>query len=220
MLQALSDIFDSSDFYDGCDFFARSGDYARAGKFFGREVERSLLLAQLNRSPTSVLVLVGPYNSGITRLLREVLTEKKEHKGLVAFVCGRYGVMTRAGEMAAVLRRQAARQLSELKQMIGASGKPGILSRIKSFSGVRDESLAPLPSSVLKTLRGRTPCSIDDVIKAYDSLLRLNSSTSLLRSRSLPVICIDEANVLMEWDEHDDLDTLLRFFVRVRVPVC
>ena len=147
-----------------------------------------------------------------------MLTKTKMHKGLVTFVSGRYEKMTDAGEAAAVLRRQGARQrLSELKQMIKTSGTPGILSRIKSFLGVEVESPALLPSSVLKALGGKTPCSIPEVIEAYDSLLTLNSSTGTLKSRSLPVICIDEANVLMEWDEHDDLDALLQVFAKVRV---
>ena len=220
VLQALSDFFDSSDFYDGCDFFARSGEYARDDLFFGREIEHSLLLAQLGRSPTSMLVLVGPYNSGKTRLLREVLTEKKQQKGLVTFVDGRYGVMTRAGEMAAVLRRQGARQLSELKCKIKTSSKPGIHNMIKSILGVKVESPALLPSSVLKTLEGKTPCSIADVIEAYDSLLTLSSSMRTLETSPLPVICIDEANVLTEWREHGDLDALLHFLAKVRVLLC
>lgn len=230
MLQALSNFFDSSDFYDSCDFFARPDDYARDDLFFGREIEQSLLLAQPRRSPTSVLVLVGPHDSGKTRLLREVLTRKKEHKGLVTFVDGRYGLMTDASETA-VLRRQGARQLAELKHMIKTSGKaaeaavkPGVLNMIKSLLGVKVDPLALLPSSVLKTLGGYSPCSIHDVITAYNSVFRLSSSTRISESSPLPVICIDEANVLMGWHKHGaamqgDLDALLRFFVKVRVPL-
>ena len=199
MLQALSGFCDSSDFYDGCDFFVRPGEYARDDLFFGRKIEQSLLLAQLRRSPTSMLVLVGPFNSGKTRLLREVLTEKKMHKGLVTFVDGRYGVMTRAGEMAAVLRRQGARQLSELKRKVKTSGKPGIHKMLKSCFGVKVESLALLPSSVLRTLKGNTPCSITEVIKAYDSLLTLSSSTSMQYQTPAPCLSSVLMRLMSSW---------------------
>ena len=217
-LQALSDFSDSPDFFDKDDFF-------------GRKVEQSLLLAQLQQSPTSILVLVGPYNSGKTRLLKEVLVERKKHKGLVTFVNGRSQKLTDAGIMAALLKEQGARQLCELKQTLKTTGRmadaaaaPGILDRIKFVFGVDAEPLA-MPRSVQKTFQEDAPCSLHDVIKAYGSLLRLSSSTTILGTSSLPVVCIDEANVLMGWYKggaamEDDLDALLRFFVKVRATLC
>ena len=60
------------------------------------------------------------------------------------------------------------------------------LSMIESHFDMK--SLALLPSSVLKTLEGATPCSINDVIRAYDSLLGLSSITSKANTSPLLVL--------------------------------
>ena len=76
--------------------------------------------------------------------------------------------------------------MSELKHIFKTTGKradaaaaPGILNRIKSVFGVDAEPFA-LPRSVQETLQEDTPCSLNDVIKAYGSLLSLSSSTSIM----------------------------------------
>eukprot|EP00891_Asterochloris_glomerata_P004997 jgi/Astpho2/4997/Aster-05935 len=196
--------------------------------FFDREREQSLLLAQLKRPPEGVLVIVGPRSSGKSRLLEEVLVGKKKHKALLAFVDGRDQKLTNGGIMAEALKEQGRQQLPEVRRMLEqfiqttgkvaeAVAKTEILRMIKSNFDIK--SLALLPGSVLKTFEEPTPSSLNDVIKAYDSLLRL-SSTRVSTSSPLPVICIDEANVLMGWYKggaamEDDLDALLRFLVKV-----
>ena len=200
--------------------------------FFDREREQSLLLAQLKRPPEGVLVIVGPRSSGKSRLLEEVLVGKKKHKALLAFVDGRDQKLTNGGIMAEALKEQGRQQLPEVRRMLEqfiqttgkvaeAVAKTEIPRMIKSNFDIK--SLALLPGSVLKTFEEPTPSSLNDVIKAYDSLLRL-SSTRVSTSSPLPVICIDEANVLMGWYKggaamEDDLDALLRFLVKVRVPL-
>ena len=113
-------------------------DRSNRNGFFGRKVEQSLLLAQLEQSPTGILVLVGHCDSGKTRLRKEVLVEKEKQKGLVTFVNGRSQKLTDAGFMAALLKEQGAKQLSELKQICKTTGRvavaaaaPDILDRIK-----------------------------------------------------------------------------------------
>ena len=199
--------------------------------FFDREIERSFLLNQLEGTPTAMLVIVGPCSNAKSRLLGEVPVEKKKDKSLVTFIDGRKQKFTDAGIMAAALREQGATQLSAVRHNLRhiiktmgtvakAAATSAILSMIESHLNMK--SLALLPSSVLKMLKRNTPCSINDVIKAYYSLLRLSSSTSISNTRPLPVICIDEANVLMGWHKggaamEDDLYALLRFLVKVRV---
>ena len=201
--------------------------------FFDREMEQSLLLTQLKQSPADVLVIVGPRSSGKSRLLEEVLVGKKKHKALFG-ICGwkrseadewwRHGSSTqRAGGTATPEVRRM------LEQFIQATGKVAeavanakVLSMIKSDFDIK--SLALLPSSVLKPFEDPTPSSLNDVIKAYDSLLKVKS-TRILNTSPLPVICIDEANVLMAWYKggaamEEDLDALLRFLVKVSLLLC
>ena len=196
--------------------------------FFDREAEQSLLLDQLAQDPDSVLVVVGPRSSGKSRLLQEVLVEKKKRKGLVAFVDGRSQKLTDGGIMAQVLKDQGAKQLSELKQIIKTTGKvadaastSGIVKFFKLW-GAPVEPIVRLPGLLQQGFEGDAPCSLNDVIKAYNDLLKLNTETS--SSRPLPVICIDEANVLMKWYKggaamEADLDALLSFLVQVRLPL-
>ena len=73
--------------------------------FFDRDVEQSLLLAQLKESPRNVLVIVGPRCSGKSRLLEEVLLKK--HKAMLTFVDGRAQKLTDAAIMTSALRKQA-----------------------------------------------------------------------------------------------------------------
>ena len=84
------------------------------------------------------------------------------------------------------------------------------------------EPIVRLPGLLQQVFEGATPCSLNDVIKAYNDLLKLNTETS--SNRPLPVISIDEANVLMKWYKggaamEADLDALLSFLVDVRLPL-
>ena len=184
MLQALS----SSDFCD-------------------REWEQSLLLAKPKRDPEGVLVIVGPRSSGKSRLLEEVLQGRKKHKALLAFVDGRAQKLTDGGVMAAVLKEQGAKQLPEVRRMLEQMGKTagkvaeavvrsGVLKMNKSTGDL--EQLLLLQSAASKIFEEEAPSSLNDVIKAYDSLHKLKS-TRVSNTSPLPVICIDEANVLMGW---------------------
>ena len=200
--------------------------------FFDREREQSLLLAKLKRDPEGVLVMVGPRSSGKSRLLEEVLQGRKKHKALLAFVDGRAQKLTDGGIMAAVLKEQGAKQLPEVRRMLEQMGKTaGKVAEAVVRSGVLKmnkptgdlEQLLLLQSAASKIFEEEAPSSLNDVIKAYDSLLRLKS-TRISNTSPLPVICIDEANVLMAWYKggaamEGDLDALLRFLVKVRLPL-
>ena len=179
-----------------------------------------------------MLLIVGPRSSGKSRMLHEVLLGK-QHKALVAFVNGRSQRLTDAAIMASALSKEGARQLpearqklEELKGLVGkataaAAAGSEIFSKFKP--GVDLKSLELFYNTVLKLFSPSTEArSLNDVIQAYDELLRL-SSTIISTASPLPVICIDEANVLMEWRQggaamEKDLDALLRFFVKVTAP--
>ena len=186
--------------------------------FFNRETERSLLLKQLQESPTGMLVIVGPRSSGKSRLLEEVLIEKDMYKALVTFIDGRGQKFTDAGIMAAALRDQGARQLSAVRHNLEHKFKT-----MGRAAWAEEGATLPILSMIESHLNNKD-CSINDVMKAYGNLLSLSSSTSISTTRPWPVICIDEANVLMGWYKggaamEDDLDALLRFLVKVRAPL-
>ena len=187
-------------------------------------------MAQLKQSPTSVLVIVGPRSSGKSRLLEEVLLKK--HKALLAFVDGRAQKLTDAGIMTSALRKQAEEQLSEVRQQLTqlenfiekatavAAAGSDIIG--KFVPGLDVKSLVEVYDSAAKQFKQSDTRSLNGVIEAYSTLLKL-TSTIISQASPLPVICIDEANVLMEWHKggtamENDLDALLRFLVKVRAP--
>ncbi len=199
--------------------------------FFDREIEQSRLLHYLKNTPTKVLVIVGPRSSGKSRLLDEVLLSK--HHGLVTFLNGRAQKLTDAGIMTSALREQAQEQLpvvrqklEEFKALVGRAASVAAVGAdlINRFTpGVDVKSLAAMIESAEKQFKKSDPHSLNDLIKTYDSLLSLTSKITP-QNVPLPVICIDEANVLMEWYKggaamENDLDALLRFFVKVRAPL-
>ena len=197
--------------------------------FFEREREQSLLLAQLKRPPEGVLVIVGPRSSGKSRLLEEVLVGKKKHKALLAFVDGRDQKLTNGGIMAEALKEQGKQQLPEVRRMLDDLGKTAgkvadvVVKTSALKSNAELERLALLLDAANKVFKEEAASSLNDVIKAYDTLLKLKS-TRILNTSPLPVICIDEANVLMSWYKggaamEEDLNALLRFLVKVRLPL-
>ena len=121
---------------------------------------------------------------------------------------------------------EARQKLEELKGLVGeatAAAAAGSEISSKFKPGVDLKSLELFYNTVLKLFSPSTEArSLNDVIQAYDELLRL-SSTIISTTSPLPVICIDEANVLMEWHQggaamEKNLDALLRFFVKVTAP--
>ena len=112
--------------------------------------------------------------------------------------------------------------LDDLGETAGkvADVKTGALNK----SSAELARLAQLLDAANKIFKEEAASSLNDVIKAYDSLLKLKS-TRILNTSPLPVICIDEANVLMSWYKgsaamEEDLDALLRFLVKVTLPLC
>ena len=154
---------------------------------------------------------------------------KKKHKALLAFVDGRDQKLTNGGIMAEALKEQGKQQLPEVRRMLDDLGKTAgkvadvVVKTSALKSNAELERLALLLDAANKVFKEEAASSLNDVIKAYDTLLKLKS-TRILNTSPLPVICIDEANVLMSWYKggaamEEDLNALLRFLVKVRLPL-
>ena len=185
--------------------------------FFDREVEQANLLDLLGEDPDSILLVLGPRSSGKTRLLREVLLSSKLDTP-VSWFSGRDQKLEDASIMAQALTRELNAQLNALEKL---GMRMTVLAAINLKLGLDikapdgNETLKLLPGSLVAS-EAPTSSVINSLIGAFEALLETRSAAS----GSLPVICIDEVNVLMDWFEGDralqtDLEALLRFFVKV-----
>ena len=165
--------------------------------FCGRETEQAHLLAQLKQTPDNMLLLLGPRSSGKSRFLKEVLLSDRLDTP-VSFFNGRVEL-----SHACVL---VERLWVELKAQLNALDEPE--QAMPPRRGSVDVSLPPLAS---------TTSNMSAAITAFGAFLTVRKEASL----SPPVICIDHADVLMDWYEGDstmqtDIKPLLNFFVQVR----
>ena len=192
--------------------------------FFDREMEQAKLLDRLEKAPSNMLLVLGPLSSGKTRLLREVLLSGKLDTP-VSWFSGRYQKLSDASVMAEALTRELAAQLTALEKL-GEGLRTLAVAAINTSAGLDikapdgNETLKLKPGSLLAT-DSPNSSAINTLISAFEALL----TTRKENSGSPPVICIDEANVLMEWNEGDislqtDLQALLRFFVQARRLAC
>eukprot|EP00891_Asterochloris_glomerata_P007323 jgi/Astpho2/7323/Aster-01624 len=163
--------------------------------FCGRETEQAHLLAQLKQTPDNMLLLLGPRSSGKSRFLKEVLLSDRLDTP-VSFFNGRVEL-----SHACVL---VERLWVELKAQLNALDEPE--QAMPPRRGSVDVSLPPLAS---------TTSNMSAAITAFGAFLTVRKEASL----SPPVICIDHADVLMDWYEGDstmqtDIKPLLNFFVQ------
>ncbi len=173
------------------------------GPFFGRETEQAHLLAQLKGKPYKILSIVGPRSSGKSRLLREVLLSDRLDTP-VTFLTGGVAKLSHLSVLIGRLWRDLDVHLDALKVLqngLRDVAKAAIMNKLWVGSW-------PAPAS--------TACPMNKLMVAYGELLTVRREAS----GSPPVICIDDAHVLMGWDESDwhlqsDLEALLYFFVQV-----
>ena len=180
------------------------------GPFCGRETEQAHLLAQLKREPHMVLSLPGPRGRGKSRLLREVLLSDRLDTP-VTFLSGGVAELSHPSVLIERLWRDLDAHLDALEVVetgLKDVTKAAIIHNLRVFDSLPADSL-PAPAS--------TRCPMNTLMVAYGVLLNKRRGAS----GSPPVICIDDAHVLMDWDEDDwelrsDLTALLYFFVQVR----
>ena len=176
-------------------------------------MEQANLLDLLREDPDSILLVLGPRSSGKTRLLREVLLSGKLDTP-VSWFSGRDQKLEDASIMAQALTRELNAQLNALEKL-GKGLRTAVLAAINLKLGVDikapdgNETLKLLPGSLVAS-EAPTSSVINSLIGAFEALLETRSAAS----GSLPVICIDEVNVLMDWFEGDralqtDLEALL-----------
>ena len=170
--------------------------------FFGRETEQAHLLAQLKQTPDNMLLLLGPRSSGKPRFLKEVLDSNRLGTP-VSFFSGRVE-LSHASVLTERLWLELNAQLNALTLAVGSQARQAMNSRL----GSQDITLPALASCTSQ---------MNAVIIAYGALLTKRKECSL----PPPVVCIDHADVLMDWWQGDsstqpDIKALLNFFVQVR----
>ncbi len=200
---------------------ARVVQRSRSSSFFNRDRERESLQKYLNRRPHRILVIVGPRSSGKTRLLQETLTEdlndwdstdsdfEAERSFLPIYLNGRTSKLTEASAFA----RQLKLSLQE---------RPGMWNwfrlRVKELgmTAVKLTMKAGPLEAIEQKADVQQISSIESIIATFDKIFSLYADNKA-SFNNWPVICIDEANVLMEWkkEQAPQLAELMRFFVAV-----
>ena len=90
---------------------------------------------------------------------------------------------------------------------------------LSAFERLDADTFRITGEKVVAELLGKQSQSMNDVFEVYDEMLNLYKSGKS-PGRGWPIICIDEANVLTEWQygslkKREALRALLRFFVKV-----
>ncbi len=176
----------------------------------------------LDGRPHSILVIVGPRSSGKTRLLQETLAEEvndwdstdsdfePQRSFLPIYLNGRTRKLTEASAFA----RQLQLSLQE---------RPGIWNwfklRVKELGSMAAMKLT-MRAGPLEAIEQKADVqqisSIESIIATFNEIFSLYADNKA-SFNNWPVICIDEANVLMEWkkEQTPQLAELMRFFVAV-----
>ena len=194
--------------------------------FFDRESECKVLTRYLASEPSAILLIVGPRSSGKTALLQKVCSSlPKDEQGYPPlYLNGRAQQLSDARVLQKALQASGSSALAQLSERLAAFTNSSLG---KAFAAVTRED---------QVARGNFSISEDKIISAflrqedqtindvnvnaiYNAMLALYKSAKVSNT-SWPIVCIDEANVLMECQEASLEDkgaikALLRFFVKV-----
>ena len=113
----------------------------------------------------------------------------------------------------------ALQKLSKLLKNFADSGIGRMFTALSAQEKVNADTFSISGEKVMAALLRRQSQSMNDVIAVYDDMLKLYKSSKSPNS-TWPIICIDEANVLTQWqygslEKREALSALLKFFVKV-----
>ena len=177
--------------------------------------------AYLQDEPTAILLILGPRSSGKTAFLQHVLSNLPENDQAFppAYLNGRGQQLSDAGVLKRALQASGTFALSQLSQRLAAFASSPLGKVVAAWTA--KEQVAGCNDSIsgdriVSAFLSQQDQTMNDVIEVYNEML----ATAKASGSSWPIICIDEANVLTEWQEgsqekKEALRALLRFFVKV-----
>ena len=177
----------------------------------------------LQTAPISILVIMGPRSSGKTALLQEIL-----HNSNLdippSYLNGRSGQLSEESVLVRLLQEKGATALQKLSVVLKdfANTSIGRASTAVSIQPKGDtDSVSSRRDKVVAAFLHGDSQRMSDVIEVYNDMLELTKTRKLPPSGNWPIICIDEANVLMQWqqgslEKKQALTALLNLFVKVR----
>ena len=177
----------------------------------------------LQTSPTTILVLLGPRSSGKTALLQEVLSNSVSVSDFPpSYLDARSRQLSEASVLVSLLQENgvtALQRLSEFLRNFADSRIGRVFTALSAQEKVNADTFSISGEKVVAAFLRRQSQSMNDVIEVYDETLKLYKSGKS-PSGSWPIICIDEANVLTQWqygslEKREALSALLKFFVKV-----
>jgi hypothetical protein len=198
--------------------------------FHNRKHELECLSKHCSSRPAAISVILGPRSTGKTALLQEYMASRGL-TGSQCFIDARAIAVTTPSALASRLQSIGLPQL--LQPLFPAA--LGVFDVLKALSKAFDATQDTLTVGDNKfTISGRafsallgafaadtkeTP-PLDQVTEAYIALLDLwdqARAAGTLQDSNPPVLVIDEANVLTEWDEQYAAERrgLLRFFITI-----
>ena len=111
------------------------------------------------------------------------------------------------------------RRMSDLLRKFAGSSIGRVLTALSAQENLKADTFSSRGEKLVAAFLQGQDQSMSDVIEVYDKMLKLYKSGKTCSS-SWPIICIDEANVLTQWqhgslEKREALSALLRFFVKV-----
>ena len=194
--------------------------------FFGREAECEALQNYLQKPPATILVLLGPRNSGKTAVLQKVLRNSSSESDFPpCYLDLRSRQLTEPSVLVGLAQDYAVTALQRMSGFLRgfADSRVGkVFTALSASEKMTADDFSIPGEMVVAAFLLKQSQSIDSVFEVYDEMLNLYKSGKA-PGGSWPVICIDEANVLTEWqhgslERREALSALLRFFVKVCKP--
>ena len=168
--------------------------------FFDRELEREGLLEYLEQEPDGVLLVLGPRNSGKTRLLEEVLYADERRRLPPLHIDARTQPITSSDDLIAGLHDAAANWLTNepVASRLGVMAdklKKEVMESLAIFKVTATFPMVRMEVDANSPVKSMAPrgnqARIKPVLKVYKSMVEAARTSSL---QEYPVIWIDEVS--------------------------